>query len=1253
MANASCSARSATFTVPPMRHGAAYRCAVFAVNGARLETHALSPIFHVDLSADAGQPLGVTVVDGTRRAAATVAEPIFNAAFEVGAVHPPPPPSPCSTMVPDWLSFRIALQVELRMLEAAEDGSGAPCIPSGDSFQDAFRVEELLNYSTYGNSSAFDRGDLLSGVRRIARPCTEATQRQPLGPIDVIVLRLYRKGLDNETNSTAGNLTDGNLTFNKGPAAANEEINVSRVVRIGDVSTSPCCLLENGYDGYVPSGRTRHTAWIDLPSDPSPEPRRSAPHPLLALAHVDGAPTLMMSQDGLLHLFGLTTGTLSIQELPAQVHTACAARDLAPTPEALVCAGDLWALYACGVVHVGALNESSEGVLFVAEPRVSYPYVPLSPAAPPSHPLPGKVASPTLPPPPLAPVYSRLGIPKECGSAPSLSLVALTARTVVVLVSSCDETTVVHAPHGPSDGGAALQPIVFLRADLYRAPSQPGACIACLAAEDSLLAVGLSQHCDESGGRVEIFSENRLIFNHISTIPPPGVSLRSLDLPFGWCGFGRVLHLVGSTLIVGVPDAHGGKGAVQVWSLVGRQPVLQCQLDAPLRTRQFGKSIGVRGGAEEEVADRLELALGAVDGEYGTPSSDVIVVHLVHLDDSLVPHCASTSQAPLQSGVLIPERPPAVPPTPRYPPPPGAPPGAPMAPPPRSPPASPLRYPRLPPPLKPPVPPRLPPPPHPPWDAAIDASVSPLPIVLSPTAIFAGASATSLSYTSFCPVDHTSTLATGLLPTTCVPCPTGWRSLGGMSTGCVQCDGLHCMSRTTNFTAVLDASAASLEHGDMLRVELSTYTSAVHGSIQAHSSSEWVTLDLTPPTIGHVVDSVPCNATNATCLSQKDADVGFMRPGPVVAAWWDGARDDESGIADVFACLGRSVATCDLFDMERLPPVLSEEDGTLSLPARVQYDLDTIGHSTLHGEQFCVSVMVTNTAGVRSRVYSSNCVTVDATPPNMSFVGNGLSPGHHQTSQPSRDVIFATIEGTDDAAEPDGVEWCIASRLPSGHAGASSMELSATSCDITPITFEFPLPQERNFSSNPVDDNGATTQLTSPNKDDDGFHIFQVGAKVDTLDESIDTLYIGARMRNIVGLVSETRWSPAVTICTLSCTSGIVPGQTLLVNLFFVDYSDNQHTNEYGDGDTQGQVVVAANGQPANATFHFHLSPPPPIAPPPPPLPPAPEAGFSPPPPSSPPPPPTSPPPWPFINYTMVEDIFGVVLTCSRHEVSG
>ena len=62
--------------------------------------------------------------------------------------------------------------------------------------------------------------------------------------------------------------------------------------------------------------------------------------------------------------------------------------------------------------------------------------------------------------------------------------------------------------------------------------------------------------------------------------------------------------------------------------------------------------------------------------------------------------------------------------------------------------------------------------------------------------------------------------------------------------------------------------------------------------------------------------------------------------------------------------------------------------------------------------------------GLSSAPASSNCVRIDATPPNISFVGSGKEPGVHQSSQESRTLVFANAVGVDDVSEVEGVEWC-------------------------------------------------------------------------------------------------------------------------------------------------------------------------------------------------------------------------------------
>ena len=110
----------------------------------------------------------------------------------------------------------------------------------------------------------------------------------------------------------------------------------------------------------------------------------------------------------------------------------------------------------------------------------------------------------------------------------------------------------------------------------------------------------------------------------------------------------------------------------------------------------------------------------------------------------------------------------------------------------------------------------------------------------------------------------------------------------------------------------------------------------------------------------------------------------------------------------------------------------------------------SLGYVATHGEIFCISVQATNDALLTSPRVSSDCTTIDTTPPTAQHVGIGLSASAYVDFQPYRDCVFANAHFVDDIAYVARVEWCISS-LPDGacdvrHTASRSFDLTAGPC---------------------------------------------------------------------------------------------------------------------------------------------------------------------------------------------------------------
>ena len=336
-------------------------------------------------------------------------------------------------------------------------------------------------------------------------------------------------------------------------------------------------------------------------------------------------------------------------------------------------------------------------------------------------------------------------------------------------------------------------------------------------------------------------------------------------------------------------------------------------------------------------------------------------------------------------------------------------------------------------------PPKLPPPPPaPPWRVSHPEMAEATIFFLESALVVA--TPDGLSYTTFCPRDHVRTLAppSSEVPVTCVPCPPGARSFGGMSTGCEACSVLQCSNVTgnatgTSFTASFNASGAALRSGERVRVHVSGFTAAASGKIQAYATSNELELDTTPPIIGVVYDSLPCIMSDAPCTETRDADIRFRYPTAEVAAWWTGFDDTQSGLASYAVCVGSAPLLCDLASevevpLQRLSTVPANTSGNTSNTPRARHQL-LLDHVPAHNDSVCFSVTAIDAVGRSSARVSSDCFITDATPPEVTFIGSGAQYGRHQKNLVSRSVALANVLAFDDLSPVDQV-GCVRSITP-------------------------------------------------------------------------------------------------------------------------------------------------------------------------------------------------------------------------------
>ena len=91
------------------------------------------------------------------------------------------------------------------------------------------------------------------------------------------------------------------------------------------------------------------------------------------------------------------------------------------------------------------------------------------------------------------------------------------------------------------------------------AATTPGHCLACLGVASGLVAVGTSG--DACPGAVQLWANSPNGWRLSATITKHNATLVG-------CDFGRVVHLTNSrVLAVGIPDANGGMGLVEVYDV--------------------------------------------------------------------------------------------------------------------------------------------------------------------------------------------------------------------------------------------------------------------------------------------------------------------------------------------------------------------------------------------------------------------------------------------------------------------------------------------------------------------------------------------------------------------------------------------------------------------------------------------------------------------------------------------------------------
>ena len=141
-------------------------------------------------------------------------------------------------------------------------------------------------------------------------------------------------------------------------------------------------------------------------------------------------------------------------------------------------------------------------------------------------------------------------------------------------------------------------------------------------------------------------------------------------------------------------------------------------------------------------------------------------------------------------------------------------------------------------------------------------------------------------------------------------------------------------------------------------------------------------IDLTPPTLSHVADSLPCNISNATCAEHRQPDTDVISAGVLVQAWWYSAVDKHTDVVAYDVCVGSAAGECDLV---ALTPYQPGVDGTNYTSHQFVLDAPLVHNATV-----CVGVEAVNEVGHRSDRLSSDCAVVDGTPPECVLLSSNL-----------------------------------------------------------------------------------------------------------------------------------------------------------------------------------------------------------------------------------------------------------------------
>ena len=268
---------------------------------------------------------------------------------------------------------------------------------------------------------------------------------------------------------------------------------------------------------------------------------------------------------------------------------------------------------------------------------------------------------------------------------------------------------------------------------------------------------------------------------------------------------------------------------------------------------------------------------------------------------------------------------------------------------------------------------------------------------------------------TYCPVNHfRSTISElqSLRPVACLPCELGRKSFGGFSNACSVCDEKLCFSPPDNESSSFTTDICD-DTSCLSTIYLSNKTNGINAHIRRgslfvsgpenvysvellettragkskSSFSESFVIDATAPVPGMVYDGLGTDqnmncSENSTfgedsqCSTRnfEDTDVEFTNNTREIHARWIDFLDNESDIVEYFWCVG----TRPMADNIRM----CESTG-------MRPNGSHFGLSLSHGDSYYVTVIACNGARMCSAAHS-NGVTIDSTPPVMTYVRDGI-----------------------------------------------------------------------------------------------------------------------------------------------------------------------------------------------------------------------------------------------------------------------